>query len=312
MPKPPMSQKIKALVLFSGGLDSMLAVKVLQEQGIKVTTLSFKSYFFPAARADKTVDINDEHLQVVKKPAHDYGRAANPCIDCHLLMLKKAKIIMERDGYHFVATGEVLGERPLSQNKQALLEIAQKSGLGERLLRPLSAIFLPISLPEKKGWVDRQKLPAIKGRSRQKQLALAKQFGIKNFPQPAGGCLLTDKIFGQKLLTLFKKWPQADGDDIQLLKLGRYFWQDKVLIVLGRNQQENEQLEKLVQKEDILITPQNFPGPTALLRGQKVKAVIKQAQKLILKYTKKQPKKAVFTLTAPANHNHQPDISDQA
>lgn len=305
-----MTKKVKALVLLSGGLDSMLAAKVLQEQGIQVTGLTFQSYFFGTVNAKaaakqlkiplKTVDFGNEHLKIVKSPPHGHGKAANPCIDCHLLMLQQSKIIMEKGGYDFVATGEVLGERPFSQNKPALLEIAVKSGLGERLLRPLSAAFLPKTLPEKRGWVDTKKLPAIKGRSRQIQLALTKKFGLKSFPQPAGGCLLTDPIFGKKLLILFEKWPQATGEDAQLLKLGRQFWQNKILIVLGRNQEENKRLKKLAKKTDALLVPQNFPGPSALLRGAKITAGnISQAKKLILQYSKQ----------APANHSLVPDIS---
>lgn len=300
-----MKNKVKALVLLSGGLDSMLAVKVLQEQGIKVTGLTFKSYFFgPNAAKDGAkqlqipliiVDFSNEHLAIVKKPAHGYGKAANPCIDCHLLMLKKAKKIMESSHWDFVATGEVLGERPFSQNKAALMEISQKSGLGSRLLRPLSAAFLPPTLPEKRGWVKKNKLPAIKGRSRQIQLELAKKYHLKSFPQPAGGCLLTDPIFGQKLLKLFEKWPEAIGQDAKLLKIGRHFWQLDKLIILGRNQTENQHLEKLALEKDFLIKPKNFPGPTALIRGKNQnQATISKAQKLIIQYSKKVPKNYLF------------------
>ncbi len=299
-----MAAKIKALVLLSGGLDSMLATKILQEQGIKVTGLSFKSYFFSTNKAQKAarqlkiplkiIDFSREHLETVKKPKHGYGKAANPCIDCHLLMLQKTKEIMA-SGWDFVATGEVLGERPFSQNKKALIEIAEKSGLDNRLLRPLSAAFLPITLPEKKGWVKRNKLPAIKGRSRQIQLALAKKYKIKSFPQPAGGCILTEKEFAKKLFGLFEKWPVATGDDVQLLRLGRHFWAGKTIIVLGRNKEENEKLEKLALKKDILIIPKNFPGPTALLRGSKIRSMAtNKAKKLIIQYTKKIPSSPKF------------------
>jgi len=318
-----MARQIKCFVLLSGGLDSMLAVKVLQAQGIQVTGLTFQSYFFGPDSAQaaanqlkiplKIIDFSGEHLQIVKNPPHGRGKAANPCIDCHLLMLRQAQKIMAKDGYQFVATGEVLGERPFSQSKVALLKIADQSGLGERLLRPLSASLLPPTLPEKRGWVDVQKLPAIEGRSRQIQLALAKQYGLKQFPQPAGGCLLTDKVFGQKLLTMLAKWPsESGGNNVQLVKLSRHFWDGEVLIVLGRNQLENERLAALVKEDDFLLVPQNFPGPSALLRGHQITpAVIAKAKQLILQYTKKKPAVAQFT-AVPANYSPVPGTSAQA
>lgn len=294
-----MKKPIKALVLLSGGLDSILAAKILLEKKIKVTGLVFESFFFGSAGAKKAaqqlkiplkiVDLSKEHLQVVKNPSHGYGKAANPCLDCHLLMLKKAKELAEKEDFDFVATGEVLGERPFSQNKKALLEIQQKSGLKDKLLRPLSAKLLSPTLAEKKGWLDRHKLLAIQGRSRKIQLSLAKKYKLK-FPSPAGGCILTEKEFAKKLFQLLEKLPHADGNDIKLLFLGRHFWSNKTKIILGRNKEENEKLEKLKQKKDILIEPKNFSGPTALLRGKKISSLaVQKAKKLILSYTKKFP-----------------------
>lgn len=305
----------KALVLLSGGLDSLLAAKILMDQRVKVSGLAFKSYFFSTKKGEaaakqlgipcRVIDFSQEHLEIVKNPPHGHGKAANPCVDCHLLMLKMARQIMKKKGYNFVATGEVLGERPFSQNKKALQLITKKSGLNDRLLRPLSAKLLSPTLPEKKGWVDREKVLAIQGRRRQPQMELAKKFGL-TYPQPAGGCILTDKEFGKKLLDLFKKWPNCAGDDIKLLFLGRHFWHSEVTparcadallgggtkrrtkIVLGKNQEENEKLEKLTKKGDVLITPTNFPGPTALIRGETVTtAAIKKSRSLILSYSKK-------------------------
>ncbi len=270
-------KKVKALVLFSGGLDSSLAVELLTRQGIEVTALIFKSYFFNGQRAInvcqknkinyKVIEFADEHLAMVKNPKHGYGRAANPCIDCHALMLKKAKEIMEQEGYDFVATGEVLGQRPMSQNYQALHTVAKQSGLDGYLVRPLSAKCLPITQAEQDGLVDRQQLLNIQGRSRKRQLALAKSYGLSGFSSPAGGCLLTEKVFGQRLKELFNYHPDCDGNDVELLKHGRHFWQDKVKIVVGRNEQENNQLEKLRRSGDVLITLDNYNGPTALVRN---------------------------------------------
>lgn len=315
---------INALVLFSGGLDSMLAVKLLQNQGVAVTAITFKSAFWEITKAEASAaslgiplivhDFSRDHLAMVKKPRYGYGAAANPCLDCHLLMLrfahrylKSGKINQNTLGvymipppgwtrltpkvkppfFDFVATGEVLGQRPFSQHQRALSTLAKESGLDSLLLRPLSAKLLPETLPEKKGWVNREKLEAIQGRSRSRQIALAKKFGITRYPQPAGGCLLCERIFGTKLKEMFARWPDCTVDDVQLLRLGRHFWEDQILIVLGRNQAENEKLVEVKKKKDVLIIP-DTPGPTALIRGKKISEEVQtQAEKLIDRYTKK-------------------------
>lgn len=292
-----------ALVLLSGGLDSILVIKILQEQQVDVTGLTFVSYFFNANSAKraadklkaklKIVDFSDEHLEMVKGPRYGYGKAMNPCIDCHLLMLKRAKKIMEEEGFDFVATGEVLGERPMSQNKSALELIEKESGLKEYLLRPLSAKLLSLTIAEQKGLINRDKLFDISGRSRKRQITLAKEYGIKEYPTPAGGCLLTDLQFGQRLRELLDHWPNAQGKDVQLLKLGRHFWVGNDKIVVGRNEQENKQIEKLTQKGDVLIEPKEFVGPTILIKSKKEvleKSLIK-AKELMIKYSPKLRKK---------------------
>jgi tRNA U34 2-thiouridine synthase MnmA/TrmU len=291
--------KTSALVLLSGGLDSILTVKLLQKQGIEITGLTFVSYFFDSTLAEKAakqlkiklkiIDFSDEHLTLIKNPRYGYGKAMNPCIDCHLLMLKKAKEIMKKEKFDFVATGEVLGERPMSQNKQALDLIEKESTLKGYLLRPLSAKLLEPTIPEKKGLVDRDKLLDIVGRSRKKQLALAKKWGIKEYPTPAGGCLLTDLQFGQRLRELFDRWPDCQGNDVKLLKLGRHFWVKDNKIVVGRNKEENEQIKKLARKGDILIEPKDFPGPTILIRSKKKILVesLTKAKELMIKYSPK-------------------------
>ena len=290
--------KTGALFLFSGGLDSILAVKLLQEQGIKVAGLNFVSYFFNSDLAKKAaknlniklkiIDFSDEHLAMVKNPQYGYGKAINPCIDCHILMLKKAKEVREQFSVNLVATGEVLGERPMSQNKQALELITKQSGLKGYLLRPLSAQLLKPTIPEKKGLVDRNKLLDISGRSRKRQIALAKKWGIKEYPTPAGGCLLTDLQFGQRLKELFKQWPDCQGNDVQLLKLGRHFWIKDNKIIVGRNQAENKEIKQLAQKGDMLIEPKDFPGPTILIRGRPKlsKESLIKAKELMIKYSK--------------------------
>lgn len=296
-------QIIKGLVLLSGGLDSILAVKVLQQQNIEITGLTFVSYFFNAESAKKAaknlkislkiVNFSREHLKMVKNPKYGYGKNMNPCIDCHLMMLKKAKEIMIKEKLNFVATGEVLGERPFSQNQQALKIIEKESGLIGYLLRPLSAKLLEPTIPEQQGLINRSKLLDIQGRSRKKQIGLAKEWGIKEYPTPAGGCLLTDPGFSQRLREMFKNWPNCQGDDIELLKLGRIFWENNVLIVVGREQTENQKLEKLAQSGDLLIEIKNIPSPTTLVRCKtKIdddlkNQIIKKAEQLTQYYSPK-------------------------
>lgn len=297
----------KALVLLSGGLDSQLAAKVLVNQGILVTGVVFESLFFNSLEAQKAakhlkiplmvIDICDDHLKLIKNPPNGYGSAANPCIDCHALMLQKTKTIMENNDYDFVATGEILGERPLSQNKAALLKIAEISGLKDKLLRPLSAAYLPKTDPEKEGLISVEKLPKIKGRSRKIQLFLAKKYHL-DYPQPAGGCILTDKAFGNLLLTTLKKWPKCSKGDLAPLFLGRHLWEGEILITIGRNKKENEDLLNMAQKGDILITPDNFPGPTALIRGKQInQRVVLTTKKLIKKFSKKMYTSKSYTTT---------------
>lgn len=283
----------------SGGLDSTLAAYLIKKQGVGVKGLIFQSYFFgpeKGIRAAKqlkipyqVVDFSKEHLKVVKKPKHGHGKAINPCIDCHLLMIQTAKKILEKEGYDFVATGETLGQRPFSQNKQALLIIAKESGLKGRLVRPLSANLLPTTLPEKKGWIKKEGLLDIQGRSRKRQTTLAKKIGL-TFPQPAGGCLLTEMEFAKKLKLFIKKRPGFKGNSAQLAKLGRHFWFERKFVVLGRDQGENDAIEELALAKDLLVRPANFPGPSALIRAKKIdKNLVDKTKKKILSFSKKDP-----------------------
>lgn len=294
-------KKVKCLVLLSGGLDSILAVKVLQNQGIKVTGLSFKSCFFgakPAQQAAKAlkiplmvVDFSKEHLVMVKNPKHGYGKSMNPCIDCHTLMLKKAKDIMKKKKFDFVATGEVLGERPMSQNRQSLELIEKEALLSGYLLRPLSAKLLEPTVPEQKRLLDRKKLLDITGRSRKRQIELAKLWRIKEYPTPAGGCLLTDPIFGGKLKELLRVCPKCAEKDITLLKYGRHFWSGGTKIVVGRNERENKEIKKLVGRGDILIEMKDYPGPSTVVKNYSQKsmfpAAIDKAKELTKYYSAK-------------------------
>ena len=300
-------KKVKALVLLSGGLDSLLAAKILLEQNIQVVGLVFKSYFFDEKEAKKyakqlkiplkVINIGKEHLKIVKNPKYGYGKGMNPCIDCHLLMLKKAKEVMEKEKFDFVATGEVLEERPFSQSKKALELIEEESSLKGYLLRPLSAKLLPKTIPEEKGWVKREKLFGIRGKRRKKQIELAKKFGLE-YPQPSGGCILTDLTFSKKLKELLEVKKNIGKNDVELLKVGRHFWFDGIKVVLGRNEKENKKLEKLAKKEDVLVKPK-FPGPTALIRvykGELSKTLLQKVKRLIKNYAKKAKLKSRFEI----------------
>lgn len=300
-----MAKEVKALLLMSGGLDSILAAKVLQKQGIQVAPICFKSFFFGCRAAEdacqqlglklRKINFGQKHLKIVKSPQFGYGSAMNPCIDCHLLMLKEAKKIMEQEGYDFIATGEVLGERPISQNIKALHLLEQQAGLQGYLLRPLSAKKLSPTIVEKKGLVDRKQLYGIEGRSRQPQLQLAKIFGIKKFPSPGGGCILTDKNYSKNLKQLLTYKKNPNNNDLNILKQGRIFWDDNCLIVVARNEKECHSLRNFIQKNDIHLEPSNFSGPSVLVRlikGKDRKVATQLGQTYLLKYSKNIPQNA--------------------
>lgn len=267
---------MKAIALISGGLDSTLAAKLIKEQGIKIVGLKFKIPFFLNPKKPlldlgieiKKVDIGDEFLAMLKNPRHGYGRNLNPCIDCKILMLSKAKNLMEEFQAEFIITGEVLGQRPMSQNKQALVLIEKRAGLQGLILRPLSGKLLPQTIPEKEGWLKRDNLKDFNGRSRLPQIELAKELGIKEYAQPAGGCLLTDPEFTKRLKDLIIH-EGLSQEDIELLKLGRHFrLSDKIKLVVGRDKKENERLLVLAEENDYLFMPnEKTAGPVSLGRG---------------------------------------------
>jgi tRNA-specific 2-thiouridylase len=269
---------MKALLVFSGGLDSMLAAQVTRAQGIDVLGLFFETPFFSSEKATqsaaeidlplKIVDLTEPHLRVVKKPKHGYGGNMNPCIDCHALMLRAAGERLEEEGADFIVTGEVLGQRPMSQNKKALATVAAESGFEGLILRPLSAKQLPLTTPEERGWVRRNELMGFSGRSRKPQMQLAERFQIKEYPSPAGGCLLTDQIFSRRLRDLLSSRPHPELREIQLLKVGRHFrLGPHTKLVVGRNRTENETILSLAKVTDAILEMGSVPGPTVLLLG---------------------------------------------
>jgi tRNA-specific 2-thiouridylase len=268
--------KVKGISLLSGGLDSLLATKVILEQGIEVLGVTFETPFFSARKAQKaatdmgltllTLDITEEHIEMLKAPKYGYGKNMNPCIDCHTLMLNKAGRIMEEEGADFVFTGEVLGQRPMSQNRQSLYIVAKNSGYGDYILRPLSAKLLAETKPEIERKIDREKLLDFRGRGRKDQLALARHYGISDYAAPAGGCLLTDPLFSKRLKDLFDHQKDFKIRDVNLLKVGRHFRTDTFSkVIVGRNSFDNEAILRLSEDRDTIIRMANFPGPTVLV-----------------------------------------------
>jgi tRNA-specific 2-thiouridylase len=266
----------KAMGLISGGLDSILAARIILEQGIGVIGVTFTTLFFGSHGAEQAaqalgislriLDITEPHLQMVRSPKHGYGGNMNPCIDCHTLMLGEAGELMEREGGDFLFTGEVLGQRPMSQNKAALRVVERESGYEGRILRPLSAQLLAETIPEQEGQVDRQRLLAISGRSRKQQLELARHYHITEYLTPAGGCLLTDPIFSRRLRDLFDYQDPVQIRDIELLKVGRHLRLSPAMkVVVGRNARDNERISQLLVPGDDLLEVEEYPGPLCLI-----------------------------------------------
>ncbi|MCL4344053.1 MAG: hypothetical protein JRN26_04980 [Nitrososphaerota archaeon] len=272
---------MKAVALVSGGLDSILAMKIVQEMGIDVIPLHIITPFNESCCSNltllselienqglklETVNAGMDYVEMVKKPKFGYGSAINPCRDCRAYMLKKAKEIMDKEGANFIVTGEVLDQRPMSQNKKAMMLVEKEMGLEGTILRPLSGKILPPTIPEQKGLVDRYKMLDIKGRSRKRQAELARKLGLNDWPNSAGGCLLTDQRFALKLKDLFKHKQSYFIDDISILKVGRHFRLSKdTKLVIGRNEKENQLLSFF--KRFPLLMPVNFNGPTGVLDG---------------------------------------------
>jgi tRNA U34 2-thiouridine synthase MnmA/TrmU len=291
---------VKAIALFSGGLDSILAIKLVQTQNIEVIAVSFTSPFFISEEKQNKMqevakqnnfkliflELKDDYIKIVKKPKHGYGKNMNPCIDCHTFMLKKANQYAKEIDAKFIFTGEVLNERPMSQNHRALKIVEEESGLKGKLLRPLSAKLLEETKAEKKGYIDRNKLLAINGRSRKPQIELAKQFNLTEYEHPAGGCLLTNIEYSQRLKELLKHKKTLSLTDFSLLKYGRHFWEKDSRIIVGRHQADNEAILKLASDKDYIFTLKDIPGPTTLLQGKKSKEAIKQAATLTKQYSK--------------------------
>lgn len=297
-----MEKKAKAIGLLSGGLDSIVAARLILEQGIKVEALNFVTAFCTCTSKGsgclasekaagqlgiplKVMDISEEILYVIKNPKFGYGSGMNPCLDCRILTFKKAKDYMHESGADFIFTGEVLGQRPMSQRREAMNIIERESGLKGYLLRPLCARLFQATVAEEKGIVDRNKLLVITGRSRKGQMALAKKFDIRDYPCSSGGCLLTDKGFAQRMKDLMKYKPDFGLPDVLLLKYGRHFrMSPAVKLVVARDEGENFRLAALKNNGDIMFHAQEPLGPVSILRGSADGEFVTEAASITARY----------------------------
>ena len=296
-------KKKKVVALLSGGLDSQLAIKMMQEQGFDVSAVAIKTPFCDfdcgrgcgfeiRERADdlnvnlKTVYLGDEYIEMLKHPKHGIGAGFNPCVDCRTMMFDAAKKHMEEIGAEFIISGEVLGQRPMSQHAPALRTIENESDLVGKIVRPLSAALLPETDPEKDGLIKRENLGMIRGRTRRNQLDMAKKYGIENPPNAGGGCLLTEPQFGIKAKDLFSHTKNPTINDIDLLKIGRHFRLDEeTKFIVGRNKDENEMIKAIALPGDILLEAKDFVGPVSILRGSNAKQHLKFASSITLRYS---------------------------
>ena len=289
----------RAVALLSGGLDSTLAAKLMLDQGIELVGLYLSapwgccdvSKASHAARAlgieFRVEKMTEEYITVIRSPKYGYGSSMNPCVDCRIYMFGKARELMVAWGASFMVTGEVLGQRPMSQMSRALAIIERDAGLQRRVVRPLSALAMDPTIPEETGVVDRSKLYGITGRSRKPQMALAQELGILDYPTPAGGCLLTDEEFGNRVRDLFDHQVKVGLDDMELLRLGRQFrLTPATKVIIGRNEGENRTLEQYLTDDRALLVPVEFPGPSAMIVGTVTDEAKQIAGQLIAHYTK--------------------------
>jgi len=313
------SGPIGAVCLLSGGLDSALALGIVKDQGVRVLALNFSGPFGGcteerASAAQQVASslgvplevmrLKEEYLEIVKAPRYGYGSNVNPCIDCHIYMLREAGRVMAREGASFVVTGEVLGQRPMSQRLDTLRKIEKASGLAGLILRPLSAKVLEESIPEARGWVRREDMLGISGRSRREQLSLAREKGLVGYSAPAGGCLLTDPRFAQRVRDLL-----AHGnltlEQADLLRIGRHFRlaNDSKLIV-GRNQSENERLARAWRSGQVLLVTEDCPGPTAILDGCAADRDLGAAAAVVARYSDGRSRGSVKVAVASTAGRH--------
>lgn len=297
--------KRKALALLSGGLDSTLAVKMMLDMSIEVEALNFTSPFCTCTGKNsgckseavrvaqefnipiKVIHKGLDYLEIIRNPLHGYGKGINPCVDCRIYLLRKAKDYMLESGADFVITGEVLGQRPMSQRRDSMRVIERESGLEGLLLRPLSAHHLEPTIPEQEGWVDREKLLAIKGRSRKEQMQMADDLDVKNYPCPAGGCLLTELSFVPKVRDVFDHSDDLNQRDFRMLKIGRHFRiGERTKLIIGRDENDNKLLEAAIQPDETSLFWMDGNTPLAAVMGRQDEECLELAARLLLRYTR--------------------------
>ncbi|MCK5426271.1 MAG: 7-cyano-7-deazaguanine synthase [Thermodesulfovibrionia bacterium] len=294
----------KAVALYSGGLDSTLAVLVMQRQGIEVTAITFLNHFGcdisdrsscskdPFAASEKfgfkvkLSHLSEKFLDIVKNPKYGHGKNMNPCLDCRILMLKEAKELMKILGADFLITGEVLGQRPMSQRKDCFPMIDKAADVKGLVVRPLSGKLLPATIPEEKGLVNRDLFYDFNGRTRKPQIALAEEFGLTEYPAPAGGCLLTEPVYAYKLKDLLEHNKDPEYKDINFLRVGRHFrFSPDCKIVVGRNKEENNTIRSLADPDDHILKVEEFGSPTTVILGIATDEAISIAASLCARYS---------------------------
>ncbi|PKK84906.1 MAG: hypothetical protein CVT49_01760 [candidate division Zixibacteria bacterium HGW-Zixibacteria-1] len=308
-----------AIALYSGGLDSSLSILLIMRQGIKVTALTFSHDFscVDSERSNPGVDpievgkkygfdvihlrLGAEFIDIVRSPVHGYGKNLNPCVDCRIMMLNRAKEYMEKLGADFIITGEVLGQRPMSQMRSSINLVEKMAGLKGLLVRPLSAGLMDETIPEKNGLLDRSELESISGRSRKRQLELAAEFGLEEFGSPAGGCLLTDVNYCRRLKDLFDHSDVFDKPAVSLLRYGRHFrFDDKTKVIVGRHESDNINLDKYAQADYVKLEVPDAGSPTTLLIGNADRANLEKAAELTARYSNEKYKAEVRVICTEA------------
>jgi tRNA-uridine 2-sulfurtransferase len=296
--------KGRAFSLLSGGLDSLLATRLMMDRGIEVIGLHFITPFFGYGQKGqesqsierwkrhygieaRIIDVSEEYFRILRSPRYGYGKNFNPCIDCKIFLFSKAKAMMEEEKADFLVTGEVLGQRPMSQRRDTLWVVERDSGTEGILLRPLCAKRLKPTRPELTGLVDREKLLGMSGRSRKPQMKLAEEMGIRHYPAPAGGCLLTDPVLAKRIRRYFSESPNVAVDDILLLQVGRHFqFPAGQHLVVGRKDEENQRLRELGHEGDVFLKLQGIPGPLGLMRGKAEEIELRLAASILVRYSK--------------------------
>ncbi len=297
-------KKGRAFSLLSGGLDSLLATRLIMDQGVEVVGVHFITPFFGYQKKGqecryrerwkqlygieaRIVDVSEDYFQVLRNPRYGYGKNFNPCIDCKIFFLSRAREMLEEEKFDFLVTGEVLGQRPMSQRKDTMRIVERDSKTDGLLLRPLCAKLMKPTRPEMEGLVDREKLLDMSGRGRKPQMELAEKLGIRHYPSPAGGCLLTEAELANRIRKSFSQSPSVTVNETLLLQVGRHFQlSEKAHFVVGRRESENERIADLSREGDLILKLRAMPGPLGLFRGQEEEDMVRLAASVIARYSK--------------------------